>query len=1659
MQREAARREREAAGIDNDDRGDSPLNALHDEPVPNPSAAVQPPGEALEVETTLINQVVAVPVADVLMQDAPPAVHPSDVVVPTVIIDATGMQLASGEGATPHPLLKISSLPIGSYGLLHGNDEISMGNEDATVISSHKSLILPPLPCIKSPAPEDFPGVPASSHIPTTSDKGDGCEFAMTATYNANGLKRFKLMHLSASETIPSSPSRPRNSVAGLIEVDEEEVEVREALLDHHPVVINDVIAGNGGIIDGIHGNDNGVAEFVEQQPPVAIDEVRAALERLVGVPGVHAIPDVDDAAAAADEDQYPIDNQIVAGVNAEVEATVVVAEAAVPLVEEEEEEKPPRLEIVQILLKGAHSVGFTVLKDNMNSPYLRLEASGDVLFQLDTSTGTVAMLLGDVANTAVIEARVSERPGVYDAFTVGDVIEDGVRDLREECNPDGVWPLAFYIPIVKSGKKAFDVDPDRSKWRMLCATGLLDDRVRVRIELLKPQNAFFKLFLGQAVSGNYKKLPPDESLRALYFNKQTKVDDEGDEYVINSPESMLRTVMIGVQEHLFLPTYPAPIDKKPSLLPGLAREPTNALRVVEGMKKVRDPFDRIDAQNKPFREQPPPPVVVNNIIYSHVRRRLLELAKVEELKDLNLGGDIQVRSMLYHLVLALYYCNPGPMALSPTSVKPVTEREILMDIINADIPLASKLEAVAGSKYNSAGQVNPLTDLVEGCLRNALAVPGVQGQGDFDELSIILGDKLKPIPGVGFAFDSDDFTGLLQSIARTPNAPRMINSLKERDLARYPRILVDIPMFVTVMSNDIHQLQKRGLYCYLGNPMKSCAHSDGVSDLKFCLFANISPTDANRGFMSRLFRYASILALLFCCEPAIAPGVPVVSREEIRRTFYQGTLLREDFTSIEPEHINVARFLGMEANAFLAYLRLMHLSCLQKRGAKLPISFCDMYMYLELLKHAVAHVADLYGLSHDVSLELFTFTHGGKVHSGQSEHSVTMTEGLDKLFSQIKVTRSNPTTKMTFAADRLNNLNEFTRLCTGLDNATLFMSVGVDISCPPGTLVSCDFAHGRGGTFKGHSQFFPFMHHPSPYVACFTGKGRAEAAFGRPCGVISAQHYNKTVERLFSHEVATGQNFDRLRWNLPARYVTQNRGIVRSNGAHEFCSSTLEPYLGNIGPKMKYNSRFEVTTKADLVDPPADFDGDRVDFAWGQTLPRVMEFFLPRGLSKGVFVGLSEAESGIGRMLSSIMMVHAEANAVQRAAKNPEHRTSKQRAQILNRSIATEEGVKEILNYLQGEDRSSKSRRQWALLMASQSFGVIPLIKEFFGVKPQVDVNELDDPVGPLWHLLGTPIDIVEARTKIKLDLAVFSTLLRDNNDLSSGLFNSEGEYSWLRKFVDMVKLAFRTERSRKRGNHDEGVAETCTDYSFFTDITATLKSLEDEEKARTKMQARNRAYLATLAREAHQRMMLHPREDGKVLRHGDFGDSGDEDDDDDEDLVFNFANEIPIRPPTDPTDALHPRFHKREEMVKVDWDSTEGVNKRSEMSANKDAMDLMRHINRPFHAFRVGDKILRNDGSRGVIVSNNVVRLATMDFEEGNLHNSLYEDKYLCRCGAEAGQNLFSKGQAYIRYGVEMDIGPVCHVDGDSLSHVTQIDNNRREIRKVRRFMFEIS
>ena len=154
---------------------------------------------------------------------------------------------------------------------------------------------------------------------------------------------------------------------------------------------------------------------------------MRAALERLIGVPGVHAVPDVDAAAAAAaDEDQFPIDNDIVAGVNAEVEAMVAVAEAVVPLVGEEEEDKPPRLEIVQILLKGAHSVGFTVSKDNMNSPYLRLEASGDVLFQLDTLTGTAAMLLGDVANTAMIEARLSERNGVYDAFAVDDVIEEG---------------------------------------------------------------------------------------------------------------------------------------------------------------------------------------------------------------------------------------------------------------------------------------------------------------------------------------------------------------------------------------------------------------------------------------------------------------------------------------------------------------------------------------------------------------------------------------------------------------------------------------------------------------------------------------------------------------------------------------------------------------------------------------------------------------------------------------------------------------------------------------------------------------------------------------------------------------------------------------------------------------------------------------------------------------------------------------------------------------------------------------------------------------------------------------------------------------------------------------------------------------------------------
>ena len=106
MQREAARREREGPGIDDDDRGGSPLNALHDVPVPNPSAAEPPPGGALEVAITILNEVIGVPFADEPMLAAPPAVNPSDVVVPTVIIDATGMQLASGEGATPHPLLE-----------------------------------------------------------------------------------------------------------------------------------------------------------------------------------------------------------------------------------------------------------------------------------------------------------------------------------------------------------------------------------------------------------------------------------------------------------------------------------------------------------------------------------------------------------------------------------------------------------------------------------------------------------------------------------------------------------------------------------------------------------------------------------------------------------------------------------------------------------------------------------------------------------------------------------------------------------------------------------------------------------------------------------------------------------------------------------------------------------------------------------------------------------------------------------------------------------------------------------------------------------------------------------------------------------------------------------------------------------------------------------------------------------------------------------------------------------------------------------------------------------------------------------------------------------------------------------------------------------------
>ena len=277
-QREAARREREAAGIDLEHRGERPLNALHDEPVPNPAAAELPPGEALEVAITILNEVVVVPFADEPMLAAPPAVNPSDVVVPTVIIDATGMQLASGEGATPHPLLKISSLPLEPSTLLHVNGAISMGNEDATVISSHKSLILPLLPCIKSPALKDSPGFPATIPFSSCDARLGESDYALVATYNAAGAKRFKLIHHASSETIPSSPSRPRNSVAGLIEVDEEKVEVREAPLDHHPVVINDVIAGNGGIINGIDDNDNGVAEIVHP-----IDEVRAALERLIG--------------------------------------------------------------------------------------------------------------------------------------------------------------------------------------------------------------------------------------------------------------------------------------------------------------------------------------------------------------------------------------------------------------------------------------------------------------------------------------------------------------------------------------------------------------------------------------------------------------------------------------------------------------------------------------------------------------------------------------------------------------------------------------------------------------------------------------------------------------------------------------------------------------------------------------------------------------------------------------------------------------------------------------------------------------------------------------------------------------------------------------------------------------------------------------------------------------------------------------------------------------------------------------------------------------------------------------------------------------------------------------------------------------------------------
>jgi hypothetical protein len=290
--------------------------------------------------------------------------------------------------------------------------------------------------------------------------------------------------------------------------------------------------------------------------------------------------------------------------------------------------------------------------------------------------------------------------------------------------------------------------------------------------------------------------------------------------------------------------------------------------------------------------------------------------------------------------------------------------------------------------------------------------------------------------------------------------------------------------------------------------------------------------------------------------------------------------------------------------------------------------------------------------------------------------------------------------------------MDEFAIYCGAPNNAVMFLAIGGILSSTPGRIHIADIQH---GLFTKNNVHNPLFINSKPYSTGITGEGRANTYTDGKDGMISLQIYNKFLERLLTKVIATGQNIDELKWKLSAALAKQNIGVVRSNGVLELLSEVWEQYLPNL-MDLTMETRYELTGKYTLnVEIPVDFEGDRVSFIWNQMMQTCKEIFLPEDRKKGISIGLVNSDICFGRLLSTVIMSHAQRNAVDSAAhKDPSRQTQDEKNRIQERFTSTDVAIYELLHGLfGGEARSAKQRHIYANILASESFGLLPLITE----------------------------------------------------------------------------------------------------------------------------------------------------------------------------------------------------------------------------------------------------------------------------------------------------------------------------------------------------------